>query len=54
MTECIKCADYLARRRRVLLPHLGLFVQRTGKPPAVLVKRLTDRFHKIHTAQDDR
>lgn len=45
---CNTCEEYLQRRRTTLLPHLGRYVTRTGKPPSRLVKALTNRHHQEH------
>lgn len=40
MSACEKCADYLAARRTVLLPHVGRWVQRHDRSPSVIVAML--------------
>lgn len=51
MTDCPTCLEYLERRRKVLLPHIGRWLQRQTadrpvKPPRALVDRLVRAHHE--------
>ena len=44
---CPICADYIQRRRAVLLPFIGRWVARQDRlrPPAILVEQILDTHH---------
>jgi hypothetical protein len=46
MTTCEPCEAYLVARRSALLPFLGRWVQRSGRPPSVMVEALQGSYHR--------
>lgn len=50
MTDCPQCTTWLARRRDLLVPHVGHWVTRQehDTPPRIIVERLVARAHLQH------
>jgi hypothetical protein len=46
MSACERCDTYLQQRRPTLLPHVGRWVVRSGKPPRNITDALAGHFHK--------
>jgi hypothetical protein len=46
VSTCTRCDTYLQARRTTLLPYIGAWVARSGKPPRHITDALKAHFHK--------